>query len=110
MTNADRSRGGAGGGFFGPGGFNFPKGPDGRSLIGTLAYWAAVDLVWLLIFVVAFFAISSRGLPDTSKLYEIHHQPSITYLDRSGSLLGVRGSQYSPPVDLDKLPPYVPSA
>src|ERR1700749_3141143 len=105
MANANRP-GGAGG-------FNFrlpSMGPDGRSLLGTLLYWAAVACVWVAIFIVAFFVIFSRGLPDTSKLYEIHHQPSITYLDRSGSLLGVRGSQYAPPVDIDKLPPYVPAA
>lgn len=106
MSNADRPRG-AGGGFQ----FKLPRmGPDGRSLLGTALYWAAVVFVWLAIFVVAFFAIFSRGLPDTSKLYEIHRQPSITYLDRSGSLLGVRGSQYAPPVDIDKLPEYVPAA
>jgi penicillin-binding protein 1A len=93
------------------GGFRFPgRGPDGRDLLGTLAYWSAVAFVWLAIFVVAFVVIFSRGLPDTSKLYDIRHQPSITYLDRSGSLLGVRGSQYAPPVDIDKLPKYVPAA
>ena len=93
------------------GGFRFPKlGPDGRSLLGTLLYWSAVIFVWLAIFVVAFVVIFSRGLPDTSKLYDIRHQPSITYLDRSGTMLGVRGSQYAPPVDIEKLPPYVPAA
>ncbi|MFK9780997.1 hypothetical protein ACJEM9_24780, partial [Escherichia coli] len=72
MSNADRPRG-AGGGFQ----FKLPRmGPDGRSLLGTALYWAAVVFVWLAIFVVAFFAIFSRGLPDTSKLYEIHRQPS----------------------------------
>ncbi len=111
MSNADRPRGGGAPGGFGGFNFRFPgRGPDGRSLLGTLAYWGAVACVWAVIFVVAFFVIFSRGLPDTSKLYEIHHQPSITYLDRSGALLGVRGSQYSPPVDIDKLPEYVPAA
>ncbi len=49
-------------------------------------------------------------LPDTSKLCEVKRQPSVSYLDRSGGLVAVRGSQYAPPVDLDKLPPYVPKA
>jgi penicillin-binding protein 1A len=66
--------------------------------------------VWSLIFVVAFFAVFSIDLPDTSKLYEVKRQPSVSYLDRSGALISVRGSQYAPPVDLDKLPPYVPKA
>jgi penicillin-binding protein 1A len=75
-----------------------------------LFYWGAVVGVWALIFVVAFFAVFSVDLPDTSKLYDVKRQPSLTYLDRSGAVIGVRGSQYAPPVDLDKLPPYVPKA
>jgi penicillin-binding protein 1A len=66
--------------------------------------------LWALIFVVAFFAVFSVDLPDTSKLYDVKRQPSVTYLDRSGAVIAVRGSQYAPPVDLDKLPPYVPKA
>jgi len=66
--------------------------------------------VWALIFLVAFFAVFSVDLPDTSKLYQVKRQPSVSYLDRSGALISVRGSQYAPPVDLDKLPPYVPKA
>ena len=66
--------------------------------------------VWALIFLVAFFAVFAVDLPDTSKLYDVKRQPSISYLDRSGALVAVRGSQYAPPVDLDSLPPYVPAA
>jgi len=66
--------------------------------------------VWGLIFAAALFAVVSRDLPDTSKLYEVERQPSISYLDRSGAMIAVRGSQYAPPVDLDSLPPYVPKA
>ena len=114
MSNADRPGGarrptGSGltiGGYQ----FRFPQGPGGRDLLGKIAYWAAVVFVWLAIFGVAFVIVFSRGLPNTSKLYDIHRQPSISYLDRSGTLLGVRGSQYAPPVDIDKLPEYVPAA
>ncbi len=81
-----------------------------RSPLQSLIYWTLVGGVWLLIFAVAFFAVFSVDLPDTSKLYEVKRQPSISYLDRSGGLVAVRGSQYAPPVDLDKLPPYVPKA
>ncbi len=66
--------------------------------------------VWGLIFVVAFFAVFATDLPDTSKLYDVERQPSISYLDQSGAVVAVRGSQYAPPVDLDKLPPHVPKA
>jgi penicillin-binding protein 1A len=76
----------------------------------ALFYWTLVLGVWGLIFVVAFFAVFAVDLPDTSKLYDVKRQPSVSYLDRSGALVAVRGSQYAPPVDLDKLPPYVPKA
>jgi penicillin-binding protein 1A len=66
--------------------------------------------VWGVIFLLAFFAVFAVDLPDTSKLYDVKRQPSVSYLDRSGAMIAVRGSQYAPPVDLDKLPPYVPKA
>ena len=81
-----------------------------RSLLGRLFYWAAVLAVWGLIFAVVFFAVFARDLPDTSSLYNVERQPSLTYLDRSGALIAVRGSQMAPPVDLDALPDYVPAA
>jgi penicillin-binding protein 1A len=88
-----------------------PREPRGRrSPLRAFLYWTAVLGVWALIFVVAFFAVFSVDLPDTSKLYDVKRQPSVTYLDRSGAVIAVRGSQYAPPVDLDKLPPYVPKA
>jgi penicillin-binding protein 1A len=67
-------------------------------------------MVWGLIFVAGFFAVFATDLPDTSKLYDVKRQPSITYLDRSGAVVGVRGSQYAPPADIDALPAYVPAA
>jgi penicillin-binding protein 1A len=73
-------------------------------------YWSAVVGVWGVIFLVAFLAVFARGLPDTSRLYEIQRQPSISYLDRNGALIAMRGSQQAPPADLDKLPAYVPAA
>jgi penicillin-binding protein 1A len=81
-----------------------------RSPLQALIYWTLVAGVWGVIFVVAFFAVFAVDLPDTSRLYDVQRQPSISYLDRSGALIAVRGSQYAPPVDLDKLPPYVPKA
>src|SRR4051812_47236117 len=81
-----------------------------RTPLQALVYWGAVAAVWLVIFTAAFLAVFAYGLPDTSKLYQVQRQPSISYLDRSGGLVAVRGSQYAPPVDLDKLPPYVPKA
>ena len=90
-------------------GGNRPAKPQ-RTPLQALLYWTTVLGVWGLIFVVAFFAVFATDLPDTSKLYDVKRQPSINYLDRSGALLAVRGSQYAPPVDIDALPDYVPAA
>ncbi len=81
-----------------------------RTPLGALLYWTAVLGVWGLIALAAFVIVFARGLPDTSKLYEVQRQPSITFLDRNGALIAVRGSQYAPPVDVDSLPNYVPAA
>jgi penicillin-binding protein 1A len=104
------SRGGSGRGS-GRGGLDRPGEPGpSRTPLQAFIYWTLVIGVWALIFIVAFFAVFSVDLPDTSKLYDVKRQPSISYLDRSGGLVAVRGSQFAPPVDLDKLPPYVPKA
>ena len=81
-----------------------------RTPLQALLYWSAVTGVWLVIFAAAFLAVFAYGLPDTSKLYQVQRQPSISYLDRSGGLVAVRGSQFAPPVKIDELPPYVPAA
>jgi penicillin-binding protein 1A len=81
-----------------------------RTPLQALLYWTLVLGVWGVIFVVAFLAVFATDLPDTSTLYNVKRQPSISYLDRSGALVAVRGSQESPPVDLDQLPAYVPAA
>jgi len=82
----------------------------GRTPLQALIYWIMVLGVWGLIFAVAFFAVFAVDLPDTSKLYDVKRQPSISYLDRSGAMVAVRGSVNAPPVNLDRLPPYVPKA
>ncbi len=81
-----------------------------RKPLEALAYWTAVVGVWGLIFLVAFLAFFARGLPDTSKLDQPEVQHSVTYLDRSGAVLAVRGSQSGSPVNVDELPAYVPAA
>ena len=81
-----------------------------RTPLQRFFYWSAVLAVWGAIFLVVFFAVFARGLPDTSALYDIDRQPSITYLDRNGALIATRGSQQAPPADLEALPDYVPAA
>jgi len=81
-----------------------------RTPLQRLFYWGSVLAVWGLIFAVVFLAVFARDLPDTSSLYNVDRQPSITYLDRNGALIATRGTQMAPPADLDTLPDYVPAA
>ncbi|WP_291838881.1 PBP1A family penicillin-binding protein [Brevundimonas sp.] len=98
------------------GGFSFGRGANGggdkpaRTPLQRVLYWGAVLGVWGVIFLVVFFAVFARDLPGTSTLYNVDRQPSITYLDRNGALIAVRGTQQAPPADLDALPDYVPAA
>ena len=96
-------------------GFNLGRSGGGapraaRTPMQRVLYWSAVLAVWGIIFMVVFFAVFARDLPDTSTLYNVDRQPSITYLDRNGALIAVRGTQQAPPADLDSLPDYVPAA
>ena len=61
---------------------------------------------------IALFAAAAVALspPDLSRLPPIKRDPQITYVDRSGAVIGVRGGRYAPPADLARLPPYVPAA
>ncbi len=95
---------------FGMNGFGRSGPAKVRTPLQRVLYWGGVLAVWGVIFLVAFFAVFARGLPDTSSLYEIDRQPSFTYLDRNGALIAVRGTQHAPPADLDALPDYVPAA
>ncbi len=53
------------------------------------------------------------GLPrvkNADELWSLNRQPGVTFLDRSGAILGVRGPYYGEGVTLDELPAYVPQA
>jgi len=55
--------------------------------------------------------IAALSLGDlSSPLPPIRRDPQVTYLDRSGAVIGMRGGRYGPPVDIAKLPNFVPAA
>ena len=84
---------------------------SGRSPLQALFYWGTVGAIWVVIFSVVFIGVMAIDLPDIKKLQTTQQQHAITYLDRSGALIAVRGgSQYAAPVDIDQLPSYVPLA
>jgi len=56
-------------------------------------------------------AVSILGqAPELPALPPIRRDPQITFVDRNGQLLGVRGGKFAPPVAIDRLPAYVPAA
>ena len=55
-------------------------------------------------------AASLMGAFELPSLPPIRRDPQVTYLDRAGVVLGVRGGRFGPPVNVDQLPPYVPAA
>ncbi len=61
----------------------------------------------LALFAAATFSLSA---PDLPRLPPITREAQITYVDRAGAVIGVRGGRFAPPVDLAKLPAYVPAA
>ena len=52
----------------------------------------------------------SFSAPELPPLPPIRREPQVTYVDRSGALLGVRGGRYGPPIDIARLPTHVPAA
>jgi penicillin-binding protein 1A len=48
--------------------------------------------------------------PELPRLPPIQREPQVTYLNRSGAVIGVRGGQFAPPLDMSKLPPHVGAA
>ena len=59
----------------------------------------------------AFAALSlSLPAPELPSLPPIRREPQVTYVDRAGAVLGVRGGRYAPPTALARLPAYVPAA
>jgi penicillin-binding protein 1A len=52
----------------------------------------------------------SLSAPELPRLPPLTREPQITYLDRNGAVIGVRGGQFAPPVDLARIPAYVPAA
>jgi penicillin-binding protein 1A len=47
---------------------------------------------------------------ELPNLPPIKRDPQITYVDRTGAVIGTRGGQYGPPVDVARLPAYVGGA
>ena len=63
-----------------------------------------------MIAILAIAAQLSLSAPELPRLPTLTREAQITYVDRSGAVIGVRGGRFAPPADLARLPPYVPAA
>jgi penicillin-binding protein 1A len=75
-----------------------------------LAKWLAVAAIWSAFAGLCFTAWLAYDLPDLSRLTNAARRPSITLVTDSGQILASYGDLYGKPVDLDKLPAYLPEA
>ena len=48
--------------------------------------------------------------PELPALPPIRREAQVTYVDRHGAVIGVRGGRYAAPVNVDRLPAHVPAA
>jgi len=72
-------------------------------------YGAWASLAFSLFCVVFFFYVT-LGIPSTRNIWSATDNPSITFVDRNGRVIIREGAQNAPPVNLDKIPAYVPNA
>ncbi|MBE7217038.1 MAG: PBP1A family penicillin-binding protein [Caulobacteraceae bacterium] len=50
------------------------------------------------------------AVPPPDVLWSLNRPPGMTFVDRAGAVIAVRGSRHGAPVSLKALPPYVPRA
>jgi len=72
--------------------------------IGALASLLAIFAVWSWIY------WGLPRVPDANALWTLNRAPSITFLDKNGAIIGVRGPFYGLRVSVSELPAFVPQA
>jgi penicillin-binding protein 1A len=48
--------------------------------------------------------------PELPALPPIRREPQVTYVDRTGQVIAVRGGRFAPPINVDRLPAHIPAA
>lgn len=86
------------------------KSPKRHGWFGRLVYFGAIASLWMGIMAAGVLVYFARDLPDTSKIWQVDRQPSITFLDIHGNRIATRGATYAPPAKLSELPPSLPAA
>lgn len=77
-----------------------------RDIYSTLAGTAAA----LVLCVVGFVVYVTWGMPTPRDVWSAANSPSYTFVDRAGRVIAREGARNAPPVDLKRLPAFVPQA
>ena len=72
----------------------------------------AILMLWFLagFFLWRFVFVGLPQVPGADKLWSINRPPGVTFLDRKGAIIAIRGNRHGSAVRLADLPPYVPEA
>ena len=81
--------------------------------------WAVFGAVFAVLLMVAAggaawvwkaYVETTPAIPSRAALWSVGRLPGMTFLDRNGATLAIRGAHHGHPVSLKTLPPYVPQA
>ncbi|CAN5185840.1 multimodular transpeptidase-transglycosylase PbpC [soil metagenome] len=81
-----------------------------KALALTALGAAALLFGLVLFFLWRFTFVGLPPLPDADRLWSLNRPPGITFLDRNGAVIAVRGSRHGAAVRLRELPPFTAKA
>lgn len=76
----------------------------GGWLLRWLFKWGFIGGVWVFVLSALLFLYYAMDLPDLSRLFEVSHTPSITVLDRNGTMVGQFGQLSDKDVPFEDIP------
>jgi penicillin-binding protein 1A len=82
------------------------KAPSPRRVLIMIG-WMTVGLA---VMICGFFIYLTKDMPSTRALWAADNSPSLTFVDRNGRVIIREGAENAPPVDISRLPVYVPQA
>ena len=86
--------------------FRAPRLPTWKGV----ALFAGGAFATMIVVVAGFFIYVTWGMPSVRDLWTARGNPSLTFVDIHGRVILREGAQNAPPVDLSRLPKYVPQA
>ena len=84
--------------------------PPWRALAATAAGALVLAALLIGLFVWRLVWADLPGVPPPDVLWSLGRPPGVTFLDRTGAVIAVRGSRHGAPVTLADLPAYTPRA